>query len=172
MFYCESSDFAAGVELVVFALGSEEFLVGAALDDAATFQDDDAVAVADGRETVGDDKGRAAFHQRVHAALHEGLGAGVDAAGCLVEDEHGWVGDRGTCDGKQLALALAQVTAVGIQHGLVAVTQAAYKAVGIDQFGSFDTLLVGCRESAVADVVHHSACEQVGLLQNHAQAVA
>lgn len=40
------SDFAAGVELVILATGSEEFVVGATLDDAASLQHNNAVTVA------------------------------------------------------------------------------------------------------------------------------
>ena len=150
----------------------EQFVVGAALDDAALLQDDDAVAVAHGGEAVGDDKRRAALHQRVHASLHEGLSAGVDAAGCLVKDQDWRVGNRGTGDGQQLAFTLAEVAAVGIEYGVVAIAQTAYEAVGIDQLGGLDTLLVGGIKPAVAYVIKDRAREQMGLLQHHAQSVA
>src|SRR5699024_2130552 len=52
----------AGVELVILALFGDQFVVAAALDDAALLQDDDAVGVADGGQPVGDDKGGAAVH--------------------------------------------------------------------------------------------------------------
>ena len=116
--------------------------MGAAFNDAAAFQDDDAVAVADSGEAVGNDEGRAVFHQGVHASLHEFLGAGVDAAGRLIEDEHGRIGYGGTRNGQQLALTLAEVSSVGIEDGMVAVAQAAYETVGIDQLGCLDTFLI------------------------------
>ena len=68
----------AGIELVIAALLGNEVVVRAALDDAALFQDHDAVCVADSGEAVGDDEAGAAVHQAVHAALHQSLGAGVD----------------------------------------------------------------------------------------------
>ena len=83
-----SADFAAGVELVIFALESQQLVVGAAFDNVAVLEDDDAVAVAHGRKAVGNHEGRAPFHQGIHAALHEGLGAGVNAAGCWLRVVH------------------------------------------------------------------------------------
>ena len=94
-----SGDFAAGIELIVLALGGEKFVVGAAFDDTAAFKDDDTVAVADSREAVGKDKRRAALHQGVHTSLHEGFSASIYTTGCLVENEHGWIGYCRTSNG-------------------------------------------------------------------------
>ena len=87
----------------------EEGLVRALLDDLAVVDDDDVVRVADGAQAVGDDKGGAAFHQAQEALLNARLGARVDAAGGLVEDEDVGIGEDGAGDGQQLALALAEV---------------------------------------------------------------
>ena len=121
----------AGVELVVLALLGDQLVVGAALYYAALLHDHDAVRVADGGEAVGDDEGRAAVHQGVHAVLHQLLGAGIDGARGLVEDEHRRVDHGGAGDGYQLALALGEVRAVAGEHRVVAVGQAADEAVGV-----------------------------------------
>ena len=76
------------VELVVLSPQLEELVVGTLFDDAAVVEDDDEVGIADSGEAVGDDECGAPLHQSVHAPLYEGLRAGVDAAGGLVEDEH------------------------------------------------------------------------------------
>ena len=81
--------------------------MGAALDDAALLQYHDAVRVADRGQAVGDNKGRAAIHQAVHAVLHEFFGAGVDGRSRLIQNQHRRVGDCRAGDGKQLALTLA-----------------------------------------------------------------
>ena len=44
------------------------------------------------------------------------------------------------------------------------------KSWGASQFGGSHALLVGGLQAAVADVVHHGAREQVGILEHHAQA--
>ena len=108
----------AGVQLIVRAFQFDEILVGAALDDAAVIQHHDSVGVAHGGETVCDDKHGTPGHQRVHAALHNGLGAGIDRAGRLVHDHHRRVGHGRTRDGKQLALALAEIGTVAVQHSV------------------------------------------------------
>ena len=67
-------------------------------------------------QPVGDDKGGAAGHQGVHALLDQGLGAGVDGGGGLVQNQHRRVGHGSPGDGQQLPLALAQVGAVAGEH--------------------------------------------------------
>ena len=80
--------------------------MGALFDDVAVVEDDDTVGIADGAETVGDDEGCTALHQRVHTTLYEPLRTGVDARCGLVEDVHRGIRDSGTGDGNQLALSL------------------------------------------------------------------
>src|SRR5699024_6114519 len=159
----------AGVQLVVGAVLGDQLVVGAALDDAAMVQNHDGIGVLHGGQAVGDDKGGAAGHQRVHAAVDNGLGVGVDGGGRLVHDHDRRVGHGRAGNGQQLALALAQVGAVAGQHGVVAVGQAADKVVRAGQLGGGDALLVMGVQVAVADVFHHGAGEQVGVLQDDAQ---
>ena len=77
----------AGVEAVL----RHEFIVGAALDDAALAQDEDLAGPADGAEAVGDDEAGAVGHEAVEGFLNEPLGGGVHAGGGFVEDEQGGV---------------------------------------------------------------------------------
>src|SRR5699024_8832450 len=58
------------------------------------------------------------------------------------------------------------------QHGVVAVGQPADEVVRAGQPGRGDALLVVGVQVAVADVLHHGAGEQVGVLQHDAQRVA
>ena len=53
--------------------------------------------------------------QRGHGLLDQHLGAGVDRAGGLVEDEDGRVGQEGPGDGQQLLLAGADVAALVVE---------------------------------------------------------
>ena len=80
--------------------------MGALFDDVAVVEDDDTVGIADGAETVGDDKGSTALHQRVHASLYKPFRTGVDGGCGLVEDEHGRIADGSTGDGNQLSFSL------------------------------------------------------------------
>ena len=79
----------------------------AALDDAALFQNHDAVTILDSGQSVGNDKGGSALHQFIHAVLYNFLGTGIDRAGSLIQDQYRRI--RYGCSGnrKQLSLSLA-----------------------------------------------------------------
>ena len=143
--------------------------MAAPLDDAAVVQHHDHVAVLHGGQPVGDDEHRAALHQLVHAPLHQQLRAGVDGGGGLVQNHHRRIGHGGPGDGDELPLALGKVSAVGGEQGVVSLGQAADEVVGVGQPGRGVDLLFGGVQLAVADVLHHRAGEQVGVLQNDAQ---
>ena len=84
-----------------------QLIVAAALDDASLFQDNDAVTVAHGRETVRNHERGASRHQLIHTVLHNLFGAGIDGARRFVQNQNRRIGDGSSCDGKQLALTLA-----------------------------------------------------------------
>ena len=166
--FCE----VAGIQAVVGTLLFDQLVMGAPLDDAALVHNHNAVRVADGRQTVGNDKGSTSTHQSVHAVLHQLLGAGIDGRGGLIQDEHRRVGHSGPGNGNELPLALGQVGSVSGEHGVVSVRQAADKAVCVGQLGRRLTLLVGGLQVAVADVFQHCAGKQVGILKDDAQGAA
>ena len=141
----------------------------AALDDAAVIQADDHVGVAHGAQAMSDHKRGASVHERIHAALHDGLGARVDGGRGLVQDHDGRVGHGGARNAHELALALGELRAVVGEHGVVAVRQVLDERVGARQLGGLDALIVRGIQTAVADVVHHRAGEQVDVLQHHSQ---
>ena len=94
----------------------QQFVVRARFDDAARLHHEDGVGVADGGEPVGDDEAGAAGAQVGHGVLDEGLGAGVDGRGGLVEDEDRRLGEEGAGDGEELAFAGAEVGAVLVEE--------------------------------------------------------
>ena len=104
----------------VVAAQGEEFLVRAALDDAAFVQDDDLVGVLDGAEAVGDGDGGAAGHELLEGLLDAALGLGVERGGGLVEDEDGRVLEDGAGDADALALAAGELDAPVADIGVVA----------------------------------------------------
>jgi len=87
------------VEVVVEAFGGEEGVVRAAFDDPAVVDDEELVGLADRAQAVGDDEGGTAVHEAQQPLLDLLLGARVDAAGGLVEDEDARVGQDGAGDG-------------------------------------------------------------------------
>lgn len=120
---------------------------------------------------MSDDKGGAPLHQRVHTLLNEFLGAGVDAACRLVENQYWRIGDCSPGNSQQLTFSLTQIAAIGIQYGLITVAQALDKAIGINEFCGLDAVLIAGCETTVAYVVHHRTREQVCLLEHHSQSV-
>ena len=160
----------AGVKLIVGALLGDQIIVGATFNDASVIQHHDAVGIFNSGQTVGNDKDGTTCHQLIHAILHQLFGTGIDGGGGLVQDHHRGIGHSCTGDGDQLPLSLGKAGAVAGQLGVVTLGQASDEVVGICQLGSFDAILVGGVQSAVTDVVHYCAGEQVGFLQHHAQA--
>lgn len=96
----------AGIEAIVCALFGDELFMVAALDYSAVVEHHYDIRVLDGREAVRDNKDRAPFHQLIHAALDESLGARIYRRCRLVEDHDGWVGDRRAGYRYQLTLTL------------------------------------------------------------------
>ena len=161
----------AGIQLIVLAFLGNQFIVAAAFDDTAVLENHDGIGVLDRGETVGDDEHRPAVHQRVHAPLDNGLGTGIDGGGGLIEDHDRRISHGGPGDAQQLPLALAQVGAVTVEYGVVALGQTADEVVSTGQLGRCDTLFVAGFQIAVADIFHNGAREEVRVLKHHTQRV-
>ncbi len=87
----------------------EQLLVAALFNDLAMVDNNHIVGVTNRAETVGDDETGSTLHQAQQRFLNASLGAGIDAARRLIQDQDIGVSQDGACNGKQLALALAQV---------------------------------------------------------------
>ncbi len=146
--------------------------MGSALNDPALLEHDNAVGVPYGRETVSDYKGRSALHQLIHALLNHSLRSGINGAGRLVENECRRIRDRRARNGEHLALTLAEISAVSLDNGVVAVGKLADKVVRVCELCRRDDFFICRVKSAVADILHDSVAEQVGLLQNYAERTA
>ena len=84
----------------------DQLLMVAALDDMTELQHHNNVCVLNRGQAVRDNEHRTSVHETVHAGLHDGLRAGINRAGRLIEDHNRWIGNSRTRDGKQLALTL------------------------------------------------------------------
>ena len=83
----------------------EQLVVRALLDDPAVLEDDDQVGVADRREAVRDDERGPAVQQAAERLLDLALGADVDRARRLVEDQDPRVGEQRARERDELPLA-------------------------------------------------------------------
>ena len=95
----------------------------ALLDDPAVLEHDDQVGVADRREAVGDDERGAAVQQAAQRALDLALGADVDRARRLVEDQDARVGEQRARERDELALPEREAEAALAELGVVAVLE-------------------------------------------------
>src|SRR5207302_9750952 len=95
------------------------------------------------------------------------LGAGVDAARRLVEDQNARVGEHRARERKQLALSLTQRAALLREARSVALRQGYDEGVGIDRFGGGPNLRRRGARPAVGDVLGDGPAEQERLLQDH-----
>ena len=102
--------------------------------------------------------------------MNQGFRTGVDGRGCLIQNHHRGIRHSGTGNGNELPLTLGQIGTVAGEHGVVTLRQTGDKIVGIGQLCRLDARFVRGVQSAVADVLHDGTGEQVGILQNDAQA--
>ena len=144
----------------------------AAFNDASVLQNHNGIRVADGGQTVCNNKHRSAAHQAVHAVLYNGFRSCINAGSGFVQNQNGRVGHGCTGNGKQLALALAEVFAFAGDNRFIAMRQTLDEAVGIRQTRCGIHFFVSGIQTAIADVLHNGAGKQVGILQNNTQAAA
>src|SRR5438128_12614214 len=111
------------VELGVAAASGQERGVVAALDDLARLDHQDQVGVADRAQAMRDDDAGASAQEPAERCLDPLLGAGVDAARRLVEDQDARVGEHRARERQQLALPLTQRAALLRESRSVALRQ-------------------------------------------------
>ena len=82
------------------------------LDDAAMLKHHDRITVADGGQSVGNDKHGSALHQIIHPFLDNALSPGIDGGCRLIQDKHRRICDGRSGDGQQLPLSLGEFLSV------------------------------------------------------------
>ena len=121
---------------------------------------------------MGDDKAGPALHQGAHGGLNMHLGSGIDAAGCLVENQNNGIGKHGASDRQELPLALAQVAAAREEQRIISIGQLHDEVMRIGKLGgSFDLLVRGI-QPAVANVLPDRCREYISILKHDPQLTA
>src|ERR1700748_954017 len=105
------------------AVAGQQLGMPAALGDAAAVEHHDLVGVDDGGEPVRNHQGGAAAAHLFQRALDLLLGAGVERAGCLVEQEDVRVLEDGAGNRHPLLLATRQLQPALADHAVVALRQ-------------------------------------------------
>ena len=62
--------------------------MGTSLNDPSVFQNHDSITVTDSGQSVGNNKYGTPFHQVIHTLLDNTLCTGIDAGGCLVQEQY------------------------------------------------------------------------------------
>ena len=96
---------------------------------------DDLVGIADGREPVGNDEGRAALHQNSERFLNARLGHRVERTGCLVEDQNRRILEKRAGDRQPLPLAARQRHAALADQGFIALRLPQNEVVRLGELG-------------------------------------
>src|SRR5580704_18720743 len=65
----------------------DQLFVRSGLHDMALMEDNDAIRGPNRRQSVRDDQRRSAANHLLQGSLESSLGVGVDAGGCLIEDQ-------------------------------------------------------------------------------------
>ena len=118
----------AQIQVVVEPPPGEELPVGPPLDDPPVIDHQQLVGVPDRAQAVRDHEAGPPCHQVQERLLDAGLGAGVDAAGRLVEDQDRRVREDRPGDGEELPLPLAQIPGPLREDRLVALGELADEA--------------------------------------------
>ena len=92
------------VQIVVEAFLRKQLRCIALLDDAAVVDDKDPVGLLDRGKAVCNDKGGTSLSKLFNALLHEDFRVGIDAAGCLVQNQDAGIGYHRAGKGEQLLL--------------------------------------------------------------------
>ncbi len=144
----------------------DQFLVGAALDDLAVAEHQDAVGMAHGGQAVGDDQAGAAAHQALERLVDQPLALGIQRGGGLVEQQDARIGENGAGDGDALALAAGKFGAARADEGVIALGQRGDEIVGVGLAGGVLDFLEGCAGFAVFDVLADAAAEEQDFLRH------
>ena len=143
-----------------------------ALDDLSILQNHDGVGVPHGGETVGDHEGGPFCHQTVHALLDVLFRSRIDGARRFIEDQDRCPGYRCSRDIKKLSLALAQVRAVALKNGVIALWKPHDKGMGRCHLRRLNNFLVGGIKPSVPDIFHNRSRKQMRILKHHGDMAA
>eukprot|EP01139_Manchomonas_bermudensis_P019579 Amastigsp_a676973_61.p2 type:complete len:755 gc:universal Amastigsp_a676973_61:2472-208(-) len=158
-------------ELFVEAVGGDELLVRALLDNTPLVDDDDKVCVPDRREPMRDDERRApaGLDHSIDCLLDQMLALRVERRGCLVEEQQPRVEHECPRNRDALPLPAAETHTALADKGVVAVRKRENGLVDVRLLGRAHNVLVAqlC-VCTVGNVVADRARKQRRVLRNNA----
>src|SRR5207253_2188621 len=156
------------MEVCISPVRTNQFIVGAVLDDTAALDRDDAVGPPHRGKPVGDNENGAAFADPAHVVLDHALTLVVQGAGGLVEDQNAGVGHQGTGDRDALPLTAREAAASFADDGVVSLGKFEYELMRTGQGGCVDNPLHGHGGIGERDILGDRSIEEHILLQDNA----
>ena len=92
------------VQSGINAVVGYQFVVRSVFDDSSMIENEDLICVADGAQSMRDDKSGAAVEQDFQRILQSRLGSTVDAAGGFIQNQNCRVRQHGSCETDELPL--------------------------------------------------------------------
>ena len=146
--------------------------MGAFFGDAAPVQHDDLVGCGQGGDPVGDQDHTGFAEALLNGPADLGVGFRVHGGQGIVKDHNGRVIYQHTGDGGPLLLSAGEGDAPLAHHGIVTGGEGGDGAVQCRGLGSGADGLQIQRRGCDTDILRNGAGEEIGLLQNHADAAA
>ena len=140
------------------------------IDDVATVQHQDLMAVGQGTEPVRHDQHGPAKRDALDVGIDQRLAFRIERAGGLIQDQDARIMDQRPRDRQTLALAAGQIGRTFLDPGLIAFGQTLDELLGAGQAGGAHRIAQGQAGAAGQDIVLDAAAEQEVFLQHHAEA--
>src|SRR5262245_58045882 len=150
------------------AFGFHQVGMCAELGDAASVENDDVVALAQGAEAMRDHQRRAALHGSLHGRENLVLSVRVDRSCRIVQEQDRRVEEHGAGDGQSLTLADGEVEATLPQDGVKTVWQIGDEVISSGNACSLLDLSERCFRMAKGDVGGNGVAEEKRLLEDEA----
>src|ERR1700683_18970 len=147
------------MQLSVQAALRQQLRVRTALGDPAGIEYDDPIGLLDGRESVGNDEGRAVTHQLRKSRLDVTLGLAVEGGSGFIENEDRCVLEQCPRNGDALALAAREQHAAIAHQRVQAARLIAHELEYVRSFRGTLDRLIRCR-APEGDVVADGVIEQ------------
>ena len=109
----------------------------------------------------------AAMCQPIQRLLHRLLGFRIECRGGFIEQQDRRIAQEGPRDGESLALAAGKLQPALADQRIIALRQPADEAIGFRRFRRGPHFRIGRVRTAIADIFHHRALEQLHILRDH-----
>ncbi len=135
------------------------------------FQNNDAIRIVDGAQTVRDGDYRAPFHQAFQRFHHHALGFRVESGSGLIQNEDGIIANDCARDSDALPLAAGKCVAALTHQRVVPMRHARDELIHVRELCRIHDLFLGRARVAIGNVVAHGSLKENGFLQHVADMV-